>query len=59
MGEIFERKEEEGWSKKGWEGDEEVLVGWVKAMEGKVCFRGVVDERVEGGNYGGVKEVPR
>lgn len=36
-----------------------MLVGWVKAMERKICFRGVVKERVEGGNYGGVKEVPR
>ena len=35
-----------------------MLVEWVKAMEGKVCFRGVVDEGVERGYYGGVKKVP-
>lgn len=36
-----------------------MLVERVKAVEGKVCFRGVVDEGIERSYYGGVKEVPR
>lgn len=35
-----------------------MLVGWVKAVKGKVCFRGVVNEGIERSYYGGMKEVP-
>lgn len=36
-----------------------MLVEWVEAVKGKVCFRGVVNEGIERSYYWGVKEVPR